>query len=181
MRYFLPFSFVISCILLCGGVSSLWPEKISETDRVHIRGIGSVLVGQTLFQAMASGQDDLVQELSGAEDYGCFYYHFKGGPQGLAFMVREKKIIRVDISNTRIKTISGIGVGSTRAEVLKTYGDRIAESAHQYIERGNYLTYMPKDAADKNFRLVFETDANGKVMNFRVGLFPHVMMVEGCL
>jgi hypothetical protein len=38
---------------------------------------------------------------------------------------------------------------------------------------------MPKDATDRNFRIVFETDGK-KVTRWRAGLLPQVEFVEGC-
>jgi hypothetical protein len=47
------------------------------------------------------------------------------------------------------------------------------------VERGNYLTFIPQDRPDRNYRLVFETDGD-RVTNFRSGQVPEVEAIEGC-
>ena len=43
----------------------------------------------------------------------------------------------------------------------------------------DYLTYVPKDKSDRNYRVVFETDGK-RVLGFRAGKLPEVEFVEGC-
>ena len=85
-----------------------------------------------------------------------------------------------------ITTLSGLGIGSTEPEVYAAYGDQIEESLHPYLgEQGRYLTFVPRDAADADYRLVFETNENAvlgerTVTTFRVGRIPEVEWIEGC-
>lgn len=46
-------------------------------------------------------------------------------------------------------------------------------------QNGKYLTFVPKDATDKNYRLIFETSKN-RVTRFRSGKLPEVEYIEGC-
>ena len=43
-----------------------------------------------------------------------------------------------------------------------------------------HLTFVPKDAADKNYRIIFETTFD-RVREFRSGKLPEVEFLEGCL
>ena len=55
---------------------------------------------------------------------------------------------------------------------------QVKVTPHKY-EDGHYLTVTPTAAADKQFRIVFET-ARGRVTRYRAGLMPSVEYVEGC-
>src|ERR687886_480873 len=60
---------------------------------------------------------------------------------------------------------------------------QIKATPHPYVSRppenGKYLTFVPKDAADKNYRIIFETSKN-RVDRFRSGKLPEVEYIEGC-
>jgi hypothetical protein len=43
-----------------------------------------------------------------------------------------------------------------------------------------HLTFVPKDVADKNYRIIFETTFD-RVREFRSGKLPEVEFIEGCL
>lgn len=65
----------------------------------------------------------------------------------------------------------------TVAEVRALYPDGLAEQPHKYIPGA--LSLRHADAQSQS-ALVFDTDANGKVTNWRVGVAPQVDYVEGC-
>ena len=155
------------------------PTPLSGRSRVTIDGIGSVRVGMTVEKAeAATGMSLLSMGESGSP--GCSYVR----PQGmndLAFMVTEGRISRVDVmQDSPIKTLSGAGVGSTEAEIKAMYAGQIEVTPHEYVSGGHYLTFVPNDNADRNYRLVFETNENGVVTMFRSGKLSEVTWVEGC-
>jgi hypothetical protein len=94
-------------------------------------------------------------------------------------MVTKGRISRIDVfKNSRVATVKGARVGDTEARIKSLYPGQIQVTRHKYTN-GHYLIFVPKDQADKNFRLVFETDGD-RVTQFRSGKMPEVQWVEGC-
>jgi phage tail sheath protein FI len=166
--------------------------RLTEQSKVAIDGIGPIRVGMTLAEAEKSAGVQLIEK-GGRASSGCYYVWPKTGPQDLGFMVSsdradeqmiksKDRISRVDVfRNSRITTLSGAKIGDTEARIKALYPGRIRVTPHEYTGHrgGHYLTLMPKDAADKNYRVVFET-LNGRVTQFRSGRVPEVEYVEGC-
>lgn len=174
--------FVTSAIAasLLVSISANAQEKLTESSKVFINGIGSIRVGMTVAQASCAASVQLVKVQSGGEEYGCLYYEIKGRPQNVSFMVTEGRIARVNIDNKRVTTAKGAGIGNTEAKIKSLYPGQIKVTPHTYVPKGHYLTFVPQDKADKNYRLVFETDGK-RVTRFRTGKLPEVEYVEGCV
>jgi len=152
---------------------------LSEQSKLAINGIGPVRVGMTVPQAAAAAGVSLVVHYAGSDN--CYYLRPQDVPKDLAFMVIDNQIARVDIEReSRIKTVSGAKIGDSEARIKSLYPGQIRVTNHQYVEGGHYLTFVPKDTADKNYRLVFETGVDGQVTTFRSGKLPEVEYVEGC-
>lgn len=95
-------------------------------------------------------------------------------------MVTNGRIARVDIlRNQKITTLSRAKIGDSEARIKALYPQQIIVTPHQYVPKGHYLTFIPKDPADQKYRLIFETDGQ-KVTQFRAGLLPEIAFVEGC-
>ncbi len=186
-------------LMLAGTLSSsLMPlplgalSMLTEQSKLAIDGIGPIRVGMTVAEAEKSAQVQLVEK-GGRATNNCFHLWPKTGPQNLAFMVisnrddnrivrSSDRIARVDIfKGSRISSLRGAKIGDTEARIKALYPAQIRVTPHHYTghQGGHYLTFMPKDAADKDFRLIFET-LNGRVTQFRAGKLPEVEYVEGC-
>lgn len=77
------------------------------------------------------------------------------------------------------RTRSGVGIGSSVADVLAAYPGRIRRTPHYYEPEGSYLLYEPQSAADQPFLLRFATDGE-PVTEIPAGLSDAVTLVEGC-
>ncbi|WP_341734521.1 hypothetical protein [Microcoleus sp. EPA2] len=159
--------------------------QLTERSKLAINGIGPIRVGMTVDEASQSAGIKLIISGSGGlDEYQCSYVQPKGEPKGIAFMVTKGRIARVDIfSNKQITTIKGAKIGDTEERIFSLYPGQIKATRHPYQglppRNGKYLTFVPKDAADKNYRIIFET-ANNRVMRFRSGKLPEVEAIEGC-
>ena len=154
---------------------------LTDESKVVINGIGTIRVGMTVAEASQSSGIKLIQQSSGGEEYGCLIFKPQNEPKGISFMVTENRIARVEIwENRRISTLKGARIGDTEAKIKSLYPGQIRVTQHEYVQRGHYLTFVPKDAADRNYRIVFETDGN-RVTNFRSGKLPEVEYIEGCV
>ncbi|HEY9825579.1 MAG TPA: hypothetical protein V6D19_09035 [Stenomitos sp.] len=185
-------------MLLLGSTTGAIPPlsaqpQLSEQSKLVIDGIGPIRVGMTVAEAEQSSGIQLKEQGGRAGNGSCYYLRPQSGPQGLGFMVisnradqrivrTQDRIARVDVyRDSRITTLSGAKIGDTEAQVRALYPGRIQETPHKYTsdQGGHYLTYVPKDAADQNYRLIFET-LNGRITAFRAGKRPEVDFVEGC-
>ena len=74
-------------------------------------------------------------------------------------MVIGGQIARVDIyGNSRITTVRGAKIGDSEDRIKSLYPGQIRVTPHEYVRGGHYLTFVPRDASDRQYRLVFETD-----------------------
>jgi hypothetical protein len=121
-------------------------------------------------------------ELKGVPGQGevCYYLTPASSPvpSYFAFMIENGKFVRYDVGNDKEVAPGGGKRGMTADEIRALYPGRVEESAHKYVEGGKYL----KVAADGggNGKLVFATDAAGKVTEWHAGIEPQVDYIEGC-
>lgn len=146
-----------------------------------LRGVGPFRIGMSVEEAEAA--TGIVLEELDDNDPACSYLVLDPGT-GLAdqlrFMVRADEITRIDVDGPLVKTISGMGVGNTSDEVLGIYAEAIVVSPGDSGEANHdYLTFIPSDAADLDYRLRFEA-IDGIVTTYRVGQLPEVEWVGRC-
>jgi hypothetical protein len=153
--------------------------QLTTQSKVAINGIGAVKVGMNVPQAAQAANTKLVVEYF-PDSYSCYYLQAEGKLEGVGLMVTDNRISRIDIDNPKITTISGAKVGDTEQKIKSLYPGQIQVTRHKYLLSGHYLTLIPKDPADKNFRVIFETDGK-KVIRYRAGKLPEVEYVERCL
>lgn len=139
-------------------------------------GIDRVVFGMTVNQAEKAIDGTLVA-VSEVSDTQCYRVRPAGGPAGVEFTVTAGTIERVDLSNPSITTRSGAGVGSTEAELVELFGDRV--STESRAGGGNNVIFTPADASDAAFRVIFETDGT-TVTRFRSGRVPQVEAENPC-
>jgi hypothetical protein len=144
---------------------------------VDLRGIGAVRVGMSVRQAERVIGRKLQLNLDSKSGSTCGYASV-AKQAGIYFMTTDRNISRIDIRNPKVKTVSGAKVGDSEQRIARLYGTRLKVSPHKYT-KGHYLTVIPQDAGDRNYRLIFETDGK-KVTAYRVGKLPEVEYVEGC-
>lgn len=153
--------------------------NISASDTVSTAGLGPIRIGMNPQEANIAAGYGL--ELDFIDD-ACYYLSPEPVLSNVGFMVADGTIARVDIyAGSNITTRSGARIGMTKAQIIGLFGDKIKTSGHPYVTGGEYLTFVPVDEADKNFRVIFETDENGIVTSYRSGRLPEVGWIEGCL
>jgi hypothetical protein len=180
------------------------PTGLTVNSRVGLKNIGPVVVGMTIEQmARAAGvsltrQPDFDQAI---ENPGCAYMSpgtipgyvpppNSGNKSPIAFMMRAEtpagstertiKLARIDILGGDFQTQQGIKVGSSETEVQEAFGGSSPLPARAFIGPPyRYLTATPRQEADRDFRLVFESDG-AKVVTYRAGKLPEVDWKNGC-
>jgi hypothetical protein len=160
--------------------SVLSQTKLTNQSKVYINGIGSVRVGMTIAEASKAAGTKLIRESGYETNLSCFYVKPQGEPKDIGFMVTNGRISRVDVWNNKsIATLSGAKIGDTESRIKSLYPGQIQVTPHKYVQGGHDLIFIPKDAVDKNYRVLFETDGK-RVTRFRSGKLPEVEFVEGC-
>jgi hypothetical protein len=178
--------FIGTIALILVSVTSVNAQpQLTERSKLAIDGIGPIRVGMTVNKASRVAGVRLVKDNgSGSDELQCFYFKPQGGAKGISFMVTKGRIARVDIDNKRITTIKGAKIGDTEDRIFALYPGQIEATPHPYTGRppgdGKYLTFVPKDVADKNYRIIFETYHN-RVKRFRSGKLSEVNGIEGCV
>lgn len=157
------------------------PKQLNNNTRLALTRFGPIEIGMTIPKASEVAGIPFQQQPSGGEEYGCLYYNLEPKLDGVAVMVTENRIARIDITSSTIKTLSGAGVGSTEAEIRRLYPGQIESEGHTYDPNGKYLIFVPEDAKHRNYRVIFETDGSGTVQRFRSGQLPEVGYIEGCV
>lgn len=145
--------------------------------RLSFTGFGGLKVGMTVPQAEEALDIKLQEDLGPDDDpAGCHYAQNESKLPGIGLMVEARRVVRIDVTDSRYRTRSGARVGMTEAEVLRLH-PRIVRQPHHYDEDGHYLVLT---TPDQRFALLFETD--GKVVtDIRAGLREPVGYVERCL
>ena len=120
-------------------------------------------------------------ELKGAPSpgSGCFYKTPKGvtPPADIAFMFEGGRFVRYDVGTAKEAAPGGGKVGMDEAQIRALYGARVVTQPHKYVSGANYLRIAVPHGDEV---LVFETDAQGRITRWRVGVPPQIDYVEGC-
>lgn len=175
---------ITTIIILCLWVTSVNAQaKLTEQSLLALNGIGPIRVGMTVDEASRAAGVRLVKGYVPPPPHGefCSYFKAQVGLQGIGFMVTQGRIVRIDISNERVSTIKGAKIGDTEEQIFSLYPGQIRVIKNPLGGRGNNLTFVPRDAADSNYRLIFETGIERRVKYFRSGQLPQVEYIEGCL
>ena len=153
--------------------------NLSSKDTVTTVGLGPIRIGMNPQEAnIAAGYGLAVEFINDS----CYYLLTEPVLDNVGFMVANGTIARVDVfPGSDATTRSGAKIGMTEAQVIGLFGDKIQTRQHPYVAGGKYLEFVPVDEGDKNFRVIFETDANGIVTSYRAGRLPEVGWIEGCL
>lgn len=135
----------------------------------HWGGVGAAQFGMDFDEIEDSWQG----EFGGDESGECFYANEDGA--GPALMFERGRFVRYDVDSPALRAPGGGQVGMEYTEILEVYG-HVERLPHKYTE-GEYLRV---ESPDGDSVLVFETDEDGVVTAWRMGVEPQVDYVEGC-
>jgi hypothetical protein len=167
--------------VLCGAIALLpveLPARGAAPWRITTKGLGPVRVGMTISEVSSVLGVRLDVDAPLERGSTCRTATASRGFEGVNFMFTSGRLARVYVTSGSYQTPSGARVGLTEQQIKKLYSGQLRVEPHAYGD-GHYLTFVPKDAADRNDRIVFETDS-GRVMAIRAGRLPEVEYIEGC-
>jgi len=155
-------------------------SNLSAADTITTGGLGPIRIGMNPQEAnIAAGYSLAISDFF---DEACYYLSPEPVLDNVGFMVSDGVIARIDVfPGSEVTTRSGARIGYTEAQIIGLFGDKIETAPHDNVTGGKYLIFVPVDEADKNFRVVFETDETGTVTTYRSGRLDEVLWEQGCL
>jgi hypothetical protein len=163
-------------ISICShGLPAQAQVTLTTESRLGTNGIGPVLTGMTLEEVIdASGLR--FKTTSSAPRGSCKHVQPIGGPKDLSFMANDGTIAVAYVNNPAIKTLRGAQIGDSESKIRSMYPGQL-KSAQSLRKKD--LQFVPRDAEDRNHRIVFSF-LQGKLVSFRSGRLPEVLWLEGC-
>ena len=153
--------------------------ELTSDDVVTLRALGPVTLGMTVEEATAASGLTLSQDFGRASTDNCYYVTAGAGLPGVAFMVVDGEVVRVEINAPSIiATRSGVRIGTPEASVREVYSNNI-QQANDAVSEGQALAFVPNDEADANYRIYFAIDG-GEVSSYRLGIRPAIDNLLGC-
>lgn len=151
------------------------PARLGPESRLRLDGLGPVRVGMTLDEARRVAGVTL--EASENEHCRVLRSTTPGFPVHLIAEGGER-VNLVIVSEGPIRTVSGIAVGSTEAQVKAAYPGQI--EIRPGAPGPHWIVYRPRDPGLASFSLVFQIDASGRVQAMKAGLRAQTEADENC-
>jgi hypothetical protein len=143
---------------------------------VRFDGIGPVKTGMSLSELNAVLHEKFVLPQDDKDEAACFYVNSSKHP-GIAFMIEEGHVTRIDVDRPGVSTAQGVRIGNSESRAMQVYGNKLKVEPHHYTApEGHYLTLL---SADGRYGIRFETD-EGKIVRFYAGQKEAIAYVEGC-
>ncbi len=153
--------------------------ELTSDDVVTLRALGPVTLGMTVEEAAVASGLTLSQDFGRTSTDNCYYVTAGAGLPGVAFMVVDGAVVRVEINAPSvIATRSGVRIGTSEASVREVYSNNI-QQANEAVSEGQALAFVPNDEADADYRIYFAIDG-GEVSSYRLGIRPAVDNLLGC-
>jgi hypothetical protein len=154
------------------------PVTLTEASAVTTAGLGPLTFGLTVAAAEKAIGTRLLPDTAFAAGGQCIVLKPEKGPDAVWFTVTKGTVERLDVRPpSKLKTRSGAGVASTEAQLKSLFAEKLVVAAVGPAKRA---TYTPTDAANADFRIIFELDAAGAVTSFRAGRVGSVESVTPC-
>jgi urease beta subunit len=142
---------------------------------VRFDGTGPVKIGMSLSDLNAALHEKFSMP-NDKDEQACFYVEHSKYP-GVAFMIQEGFVTRVDVDRPEVSTAEGIKIGDSESRAMQVYGSKLKVELHHYTApEGHYLTVL---SSNERYGIRFETD-KGKIVRFYAGQQQAIALVEGC-
>lgn len=162
------------------------PVKVNDAEVINFAGFGPAKFGDNEESVRMSWGHPL-EAGKPAVGATCYYLTIDPKPEdrrGITFMFEDAKFVRYDVDDPKWVAPGNIVVGDKLTDVLQAHAGHVDNQPHKYIEGAHTLVVTPTKTATENkpssARLIFETDANNIIINWRIGVSPQVYYVEGC-
>lgn len=140
-----------------------------------MEGLGPIRAGMTVDQVLALADFPGIERKKAAGE--CWYLRYHGDGSDFDLMIIGGKVVRLELKGaSKLRTLSGAGIGTTETELATMYGTRLDVQPHKYDPAGHTITLR---SSDGDYGLRFET-SGGKVSAIQSGPWEHLNYVEGC-
>ncbi|MEM7275275.1 MAG: hypothetical protein AAF547_19520 [Actinomycetota bacterium] len=151
-------------------------QNLLDGERMGLSALGPVAVGQTPVEISAALDGIPIATTADA----CYVTDLEGDPYSPLLTVRDGTVAAIRVHTPGQLTRSDVGVGTTEADIVAAYGERIETVASPDGDPDRKLmVFVPVDEADRAFRLVFEVEG-GQVISMRNGLADQVIDSPDC-
>jgi outer membrane protein assembly factor BamE (lipoprotein component of BamABCDE complex) len=181
MKYLAKFLLIVGLVIIFSTSftalaqnSAASAQNQASVYSVSYNSFANVKVGMTISEAAKALGTRLIREAN--QDDSCYYVTPNNNFKGVAFMMTNKRIARIDINNKSYATERGARVGDAESRIKQLYKGMVKVSRHPYDERGHYLQI---DIKGTKYSMIFETDGK-RVTSYRVGKREEVGYIEGC-
>ncbi|WP_158883279.1 lectin [Rhodanobacter sp. L36] len=140
-------------------------------------GYGSTRFGMNEAAFRVSWQADLVGTIDPAGDCSMLRPAWEKSMVTFDFMFLRGQFVRYDVGTANPVAPGGGKVGMDVAQIRALYGSTLQVSPHKFREKAQIL----RTTNGKGSVLIFETDADGKVSRWRMGIPPQIDNEDGCL
>jgi hypothetical protein len=156
------------------------PTLAILNEPLKTTGLGPIRIGMALEEIEETGLK--LTPMEGSSSSACQYYRIEDHAEPIGLMAVDNRILRIDVWPGSLTTaLSGAKIGTTEQELVNYYGRERLEANFNPNTEGKTIVFTPKDPGEDIYRLVFETDERGRVVQYRSGQFPSVTWPEGCL
>ena len=166
-------------------ISSPSPAVAGSPAPVGETGYGTVRLGgpaETLFGSHALVPDRDSQAAAGG-DNGCYYAFLGPGQTQPAFIISEKRLVRIDFDQSDVITPAGIRPGDSLARLRRTFDSaapyRLEHEPAPGDDADNF-TYITTPAKDSRHGIAYLV-AEGKVSSIMIGELSALHWSEGCI
>lgn len=143
-----------------------------------MQGLGALRIGmpEAQFKTLGLTALDKFPPTDDPDSHACNQVTLKEN-SNIGLMFENRILTRIEIYGGKLKSLSGIGVGSSESEAQAVYGKGLLVEPHEYDPTGRYLKLF---SSDGKYAMTFETDGR-KITEFRSGFKDPAQYVEGCL
>ncbi|MEA2275327.1 MAG: hypothetical protein QOC78_287 [Solirubrobacteraceae bacterium] len=161
-------------------VADGYPSVSSRPDLSHavitLDGLGPLRIGMSVAEAEAVLHERLDVPYRGTPP--CGFARPRSTPPGVSLMFQTSELVRIDVLGAT-RTLSGAHVGNSDADIERIYSGRIKVAPNLLIPHGHELIFQTSDHPDRE--LLFQTDENSVVTEFKAGKRDAVEQPEPCL
>lgn len=160
-------------------LATVWLVDPSESTMagspVDLTSVGGVELGQGPGEVTAAAGVPVP-----AAGSSCYQTGFQGDPYSPQLTFRDGSLVVVQIFTPGLATLSGISIGSTSADIVAAYGDRVTPQPSPDGDPARQLyVFLPSDEDDQIYRLVFDL-TDDVVTSVRFGAAEIVATQPGC-
>lgn len=148
----------------------------ADCQTVTAEGLCGVEFGMTADDARAAHQSGLYNmgDSGTGDDQACMYLGPQQDNYDVGYMLVDGTVQRIDIRAPGVATGEAVQVGMQAGAVEGIYPD-LERQPNKYSEYDDLIVQLSGEA-----KLIMETDENGLIASYRIGLPPAVDYVEGC-